>query len=189
MERTLFGWSESKEEARARAAELFSLHAAVADTPNLLDCRTGQVGQFDYFIGKAERIQLDCNDKDGLQRFVQCLSEAAELTEEDCRWMWNQVRFWKPTPEGFEWWCGCRRMVKKKTQPMYCATLHPKEIATLKEMRAELVEEIESIKLNLPKIQARIGKLKDVGPLPEAIAEKHRLTVDGDPKPKEAKAA
>lgn len=170
MELTAFGWvsfrRESRTELKERARELSYLHSQLTDAPYAIEVRRGQIGDVRYFIDRARAKKMDVNDHDGLQRLIGQPEDL--LTQRDCREMMDP-KLWRWSPPGTEWWAGSS----------YCITLHRKQTAYLQRQVDWIQEEIDCIEADLPEIKARIEKLRGVGPLPEDIATRHQLNVDG----------
>jgi hypothetical protein len=177
MVQTLFGTIENKAEARERAQKMAELYDALREAPEALDCRRVQIGDLTYFIERSNACKLDLNDHDGLHRLIGDPEEL--ITARDCAFMRRHKRWWRKTPKGYLGYSAA----------IYCATLHPKEIKYLEDQRIWIQDEIDSIETNVPIIREQVKALKAVAPLPEDIAKRHGLTVDGDPlKPIEEKA-
>ncbi len=169
---TLFGIVETKAQARKRAQEIVRLLGAVEDAPEAIACRRAHIETTDYFIDRSNGIALDPNDRDGLLRCVGDLEELLE--EEDCQAMRDNGAIWRPYPCC---WLG------KRPGEVYAAALHPKEIAYLREVQAEMREEIEAITEGAKQCQSELEQLRTLGPLREDIAQRYGLTTSGERNP------
>lgn len=170
LEQTLFEPVESRAQARQRAQRMVQLHAAINDAPEAIaSCRYhGEI--LDYFIARSANAELDPNDRDGLLRLVGAIQFL--LSEDDCQQMREKQEIWRPYPRG---WIGAR------DGDMYAAALHPKEIAYLRQLQEQAREEERAISESMEQWKDELLRLKGIGPLPEKIAERYALTIEGDP--------
>ncbi len=166
---TLFGLLETKAQARRRARRIVRLLGAIEDAPEAIQCCQYHVDMLEYFIQRSLSMQLDANDRDGLQRLIGDTEEV--LTREDCDEMASNPKIWRPVPAG---WPG------RRTGDMYAAALHPKEIDYLREMQNHLREEWTAIAASVEDCQAELVTLQAMGPLPAEIAQRYALTSEGN---------
>ena len=166
--------TEGKRESAERARNLVSLYQALREAPGVIESCQGHVGVLQYFIDRSNAKKLDPNDRDGLGRTVGDLEEL--LTERDCAAMRRNKKLWKKYPYG---WLG------SPPGSEYCCQLHPKEVAYLEEQKEEQLTMAEAVQMNIPFIKEEIAALRLIGPLPEKVAERYKLTVDGREKRKD----
>ncbi len=96
---TLFGLLETKAQARRRARRIVRLLGAIEDAPKAIQCCQYHVDILEYFIQRSLSMQLDANDRDGLQRLIGDTEEV--LTREDCDAMVSNPKIWRPVPAGW----------------------------------------------------------------------------------------
>lgn len=166
--RTLFGIVETKTQARRRAREIVRLLGAVEDAPEAIESSAGHIETIQYFVDRSNKIALDLNDLDALQRLVGDTEEV--LTESERLAMRRNEKIWRRYPIG---WLGAR------PGQMYPAALHRKEIAYLRQMQRELRDEMTAIRDGAKECETALEVLRAMGPLPDDIARQHALTRDG----------
>jgi hypothetical protein len=164
---TLFGPVETKSQARRRAKRIVQLLGAIEDGPEAIRSCENHIDTLQYFIERSLQVELDPNDRDGLQRLVGDTEEV--LTESDCEEMRSNPQIWRPYLVG---WLGAR------IGEMYAAALHPKEVAHLRQMQEGIREEASAIVAAVADAQAELVALKAIGTLPEDIAQRYALTPD-----------
>lgn len=113
---------------------MVQLLGAIEDGPEAIRCCENHIDALEYFVQRSLRVELDSNDRDGLQRLVGDTEEV--LTESDCEEMRSNPQIWRPYLVG---WLGAR------ADEMYAATLHPKEVAYLHQMQESIREEALAI--------------------------------------------
>ncbi len=166
---TLFGPVETRAQARRRAPRIVRLLGAIEDAPEAIKCCQHHIEKLEYFIQRSLRVQLDPNDRDGLQRLIGDTEEV--LTQEDCDQMVSNLEVRRPFPAG---WPGARR------GDIYAAALHPKEIDYLRGMQDSLREDLIAIAAGAEDCKAELAALRAIGPLQEEIAERYALTPAGE---------
>lgn len=166
---TLFGPIETKAQARKRAQRIVHLLGAIEEAPQAIRCCESHTEALEYFIERSLQVQLDPNDRDGLQRLIGDTEEV--LTEEDCNEMRSNQEIWRPYLVG---WIGAR------PGDMYAAALHPKEVDYLHNVQESVREDMEVVASGVQECQAELAALKALGPLPEDIAQRYALTPEGD---------
>jgi hypothetical protein len=166
---TLFGFVETKAQARKRAQRLVRLIGIIEDAPETLACYENDIRTLEYFIERGTIGTLTPNDRDGLLRFVGDLEEL--LTEDECREMQDDPDIWKALPTG---WLGTR------LGDLYASALHPKEIAYLRQLQEERRDEMIAVLTSAAEARDELPELKSIGPLPDDIAIRYCITPMGD---------
>jgi hypothetical protein len=161
---------ERQREARTRARRIVQLLGVINDAPAYIEEQRCFIATCDYYLKRGAAGSLTVNDWDGMIREFGDLDEIVELTDADYQELENDKRAWRRMPKGWFGGVGGRR---------YRAKLHRKELAIFESYRAELQERITQVESDLPLAQRELNELRAVGPLPDAIAKRFNLTMDG----------
>lgn len=169
---TLFGIVETKAQAHKRAQRIVRLIGALEDAPDALTSYENDIRVLEYFVERSAQVKLDPNDLDGYLRLVGDNEDL--LTEEDCLEMRANTAIWRRYPFG---WLGCLR------GELYAASLHPKEVAYLRELQEKRRDDIEAVTAGSEQCKAELDMLRAIGPLPDDVAARYCLTPDGKCRP------
>lgn len=146
---------ETKKDAIERAKRLQFLQMRIAETPSTLEALHGNMGDIEFFIKRSLQGTFDCHCHDGLQRLPHSFEEMCDV----------------PGHEYDAW---------VRNEAPYRNKLHPATITVLNQSKELCRSMIANGKARLPEMEAEVHRLKAVGPLPEDVANKCRLTIDGE---------
>lgn len=167
--------TETKPEAMKRGREIVRLSDLIERAPIEEEAYREQTASLLWFATKAKAHEFDENSQDGLMRLlggdVEELECCEDITEADYRAMREDKSLWKEAVKG--------HLSYPPPFNFYCTTMHPKEIAALETLAADCEATADAIGEAVAEYARQLEELRAVCPLPQSIADKLKLTVDG----------